>query len=133
MTGEIEKTPGELRTFGLTAAVGLAVAAALLLWRARSGWPVPAFLSGLTLLAALAAPRLLRPLEMAGRTLVRVLTAALTVIVLTLAFYAVLAPIGLCLRILGRRPLSTRPDRHLRSYWDRVSPDSEYSRPDKPY
>jgi len=127
------KTPRELRLFALVMTGGLGVLGALLLWRDRPAWPYVLGLAALFLLLGLVAPTLLRPLERAWMKLAHVLGTIMTFVVLTLTYYLVLTPLGLLMRVFGKRPLDLpfEPDRP--SYWVPVDPDGPASRHDQPY
>jgi hypothetical protein len=127
------KTRRELRKFGLVMAAALAVLAALLVWRHRPAWPYLAGASGLLVSLALLAPRLLRPFERAWMTLAGWLSSVMTYVVLTLAYFIVVTPLGLIRRLGGRDPLHMRLDRKTASYWVPVETDGPGSRPDRPY
>ena len=58
-----DRTPSELRRFGLVTSLPLALLAALLAWQGRPAWPVLAALAAALALAGVCAPRLLRPVE----------------------------------------------------------------------
>ena len=41
----------------------------------------------------------------------------ITAVILTLAYFLVITPSGLAKRLFGGRPLPTRPDKNIESYW----------------
>jgi hypothetical protein len=123
----------ELRRFGLAFGGGLTVLGSLLLWRDKVPAPWVLVGAGVVLLSALAAPRLLRPLEWLLARLFRLVTATLTYVVLTVVFFVVLTPMGLLRRLFGKDGLGLRPDPGRSSYWVDVEPDGPGSRPDKPF
>ncbi len=130
---EVGKPRRELRKFGFVMAAALAVLAALLLWRHRPAGP---YVGGLALLfaaAALAVPQLLRPIEKAWMTLAGWLSVVMTYVVLTLAYFLLVTPLGVIRRFGGRDPLHLRLDRSAKTYWLPVEPDGPGSRPDRPY
>jgi hypothetical protein len=133
LTKPILKTPRELRTFALIMTGALGLLGVLLLWRGRSAWPYLLGLAALFLILGLAAPTLLRPVERLWMKLAHVLGIVMTFVILTLTFYLVLTPLGLLLRLLGKRPLDLpfEPDRS--SYWVPIDPDGPATRPDRPY
>ena len=125
MAGDARLAPGvsarlsrkELRRFGLTVAVPLAL---LTIWGAWRGHPLlSALLGGLALGLgglALLAPRLLRPVHKGWMRGAEALGWFNTRLLLGLVYYLVMTPIGLLLRWVGRDPL----DRRLKdrpSYW----------------
>jgi hypothetical protein len=114
-------------------AVPLAVLAALGFWRGKPAWPYLAGLCVFFVLFGLAFPRLLAPIERAWMKLARAMGTAMTYVVLALAFYLVLTPLGLLLRILGKRPVTLGFDPGATTYWSEVEKDGIYGRADKPY
>jgi hypothetical protein len=122
-----------LRRFGFVMAAAFAVLAAVLLWRHRPAGPYLLALAAAFALAGAVAPRLLDPLERAWMRLAGVLSVVMTYVVLTLAFFVVVTPLGL-LRRLGRRdPLGLRFDPGASTYWVPVEHNGPGSRPDRPY
>ena len=109
--------PLELRRFGLL--VG-GVFSAIGLWPTIWRLDLPrlwALALGLVLvLAALVAPRLLHPVHRACMALGEGLAWVNTRIILGLVFYAVVTPIGLVMRLLGRDPLHRRLHASVESY-----------------
>lgn len=123
----------ELRRFGITMAIILAVAAGILPWRGH--WPGPACMamSGLSVAIAVLCPRLLMPLEWAWMRLGRGLGVISTFLILTLTYYLLLTPIGLVMRLAGKPGLKLNWDRHASSYWEPIEIDGPSGRPDKPF
>ncbi len=123
----------ELRRFGFALGAALALVGGLLLWRGRGAGPYLLSASVLILLTATLFPDLLRPLERLLARLARVVTGALTYVVLTLSFFLVITPIGLLARLFRRDLLGMKPARDQTSFWVSVKSDSPATRPDKPY
>lgn len=69
------------------------------------------------LAAALLRPALLRPLNQSWFRFGLLLHRVVSPLVLALIFYAVLAPIGLLMRVVGSRPLQLGFDPEAQSYW----------------
>jgi ABC-type uncharacterized transport system permease subunit len=127
------KSPTELRRFGLALGAGLSVLGSILLWREKSAAPWILGVAATLLLLAILSPRVLGPLERVFARVARVVTAALTYLVLTLTFLLVITPIGLVMRLLGRDPLGMKPAPDQPSFWVEVEPDGPTTRPNKPY
>jgi hypothetical protein len=68
-------------------------------------------------LAALAAPRVLAPLNRVWLKFGLVLHRVVSPIVLGIMFFLVITPIGLLMRALGKDPLRLRFDRGAATYW----------------
>jgi len=133
-----------LRRFGAAALVVFAALAAWVLWRrslfgvglgpetARAAAVALAALAGACGLLAAVAPRGLRPLYV-GLALVGLpIGWVVSHAVLALVFFAVVTPIGLGMRLLGRDPLRRWFDRGAATYWSprrRATDVTRYFRP----
>jgi len=126
-------SPAALRKFGLVMAAAFGVLGAIAWWRGRAIAPYLGGLAALFLVAGLAAPRALAPVERAWRQFAELLGAVTTRVLVTLTFLLVMVPIGLLRRLFGVDSLGLRFDRAKSSYWVKVEPDGPCSRPDKPY
>jgi hypothetical protein len=116
------------RSFGLVWAIVLLAAGAWPLL--RHGHPRVALLAaGAVFLAvALAIPRVLAPAARGWHFVGRVLQRITTPIVLSIFFFAIVTPVGLCMRLVGRRPLALGKDPGRASYWTPRAPDSPAER-----
>jgi hypothetical protein len=105
------------RTFGLVFAVFFALVALLPLLRGHAvrRWALP--VSALFLLAALAAPKILTPLNRAWTALGTLLHAVVNPLVLGVLFYLVFTPFGWVLRRRGKDFLRLRPVPGAPTYW----------------
>jgi hypothetical protein len=133
MTPSASKTRSELRRFGLAFGGGLTVLGSLLLWRGRPAGPYVLGGAAIILLLAAVLPRGLAPLEWFMARLFRVVTGALTYVILTIVFFLVLTPLGLFRRLMGKDGLGLRPDPSKTTYWVDVDPEGPCSRPGKPF
>jgi len=109
-------SPAEGRRFGLTVGAAFLALGGALWWRGRgAAAPVCVALGGLLVLAGLVAPARLAPVYRAWMGLGAALSKITTPIFLAIAYFGVIAPTGLLLRLAGRKPLArprTRP-----SFW----------------
>ena len=105
------------RSFGWVMAVffGLIGLWPLLSAQATRGWALG--LATAFALAALLAPQWLAPLNRAWMQLGLLLHKITNPIVLGVAFYLVIAPIGLLMRLTGHDPLRLKRDAAATSYW----------------
>jgi len=105
------------RTFGIVFAIFFALVAVLPLVRHHAAriWALP--LAALFLLAALAAPKVLTPLNRAWTALGTLLHAVVNPLVLGILFYAVFTPFGWALRRMGKDFLRLRPAPGAQTYW----------------
>lgn len=120
-TDEGAAPPSE-RSFGIVfTAVFLIVGA----WPLLSGGPPRWWalaIAGAFLVAGLALPRILRPLNSAWLRFGLVLHRIISPLILAMLFYLTVLPTGLVMRALGKDPLRLRFDRNARSYWIERSP-----------
>ena len=103
-------TPSQGRKFGLTVGIAFLLLAALLhFWRHRDAAAAVTGSVGLLLVvAALAVPTRLGPLERAWMGLARAISKVTTPVFMAVVFFIVVTPIGLLMRLLGRRVLLHR-------------------------
>jgi hypothetical protein len=109
--------PSSNRVFGLVFAAFFVIIALLPLLRGHSlrRWPLP--LAAIFLIAALAAPKILTPLNRAWTALGTVLHRIVNPLVLGVLFYVVFTPFGWLLRRLGKDFLRLRRAPDAASYW----------------
>jgi hypothetical protein len=109
--------PSSNRTFGLVFAAFFALVALLPILRGHAVrlWALP--VSALFLLAALAAPKILAPLNRAWTALGALLHAVINPLVLGVLFYLVFTPFGWVLRRMGKDFLRLRPASGAQTYW----------------
>jgi hypothetical protein len=127
-------TVRELRRFGLTLSVGVFLGFFLIApWlrgAPRPLWPIVA--SAVVLSTALAAPRLLRPVQLASSKVATAIGAVQLRITLVVLFFGLWVPFGLVLRLFRRDPLGLSWDTASKSY--RREPHRRPERPfEKPY
>lgn len=105
------------RSFGFTFSVLLACVGLWPLMRGRTvrGWAL--IVAAAFLLAALARPRVLAPVNRLWLRFGLLLHACISPIIMGLVFYTTLTPIGLVRRMLGKDPLRLRFDRDAVTYW----------------
>lgn len=127
------KSPSDLRTFGLVMAGAFGLIGGVLWWKDVAAAPYVLGVAAFFGIAGLVVPRLLGPIEWAWMKLALVLSAIMTRVILTLAFFLIITPIGLLLRLMGKDLLQTTLDPEQPSYWTPVEPDGPGTRPEKPY
>jgi hypothetical protein len=108
---------GSERSFGFVFAGFCALVAATMLWRLRPEFWYWIYAAAAFATAALLAPRLLYPLNYLWFKLGLLLHHIITPVVLALMFYTVFTPIGLWMRIAGKRPLNLKFEPASDSYW----------------
>jgi len=102
-------SPAEGRKFGLTVGAALLALGALLWWRGRGAAPVLAGLGALLVLAGLALPTRLGPVQRAWMGLAHAISRFTTPVFMGAVYFLVISPIGVLMRTLGRDPMKARP------------------------
>lgn len=115
-------SPREGRRFGLTIGAAFLALGGLLWWRGHGGALVAAALGTLLALAGLAVPTRLGGIERAWTRLATALSKVTTPLFLAVAYFGVIAPLGVVLRLAGRSQLARRASSS--SYWITRAPDS---------
>ncbi len=115
----------ELRRFGVTVGIPLALLAGVGVWRGHT--ILPAVLGGAAValgVLALLAPRLLRPVHTVWMKGAHALAWFNTRVLLGVVYFVVMTPTGFLMRLMGRDPL----DRRLKdrpSYWVERKPQPD--------
>ena len=117
MTRQTQNSLPSDRSFGLTFAVVFAIVGAWMFWKASIHSAVALGIAGAFLLAALAFPRLLHPLNVVWMRLGELLNRVVSPIVMGVIFFGLLSPIAAILRLRGRDVLQRNFDRARTSYW----------------
>ncbi len=109
-------TPREGRRFGLVVGAAFLALAALLGWRgAAVAWRVASGLGVALALAGALVPGRLGPVYRAWMGLALVISKVTTPILMAVIYYLLVTPIGVVMRLAGRRALARRPE--AGSYW----------------
>ena len=110
-------TAGSDRSFGIVFTIFCAIVAGVQFWHGSNaawGWLAAAVLfAGF----ALAYARALRPLNVLWFKLGMLLHRIVSPVILGVMFFAVFTPLGLWLRLTGKRPLDLACDENTDSYW----------------
>ena len=103
-------SPAEGRKFGFTVGIAFLVLAGLLrFWRHKEAAGAVAGILGVMLVvAALSVPARLGPLQRAWMGLAHAISKVTTPVFMGIVFFLVMTPIGLLMRLLGRRALVHR-------------------------
>ncbi len=117
----------ELRKFGLVGALVLCAVAGLHWW--RSGHMQPQLFVAAAVLAApaLVYPRLLMPVLWLWLRVAFCINLVVTYVILVLAYYLVITPSGIVMRIAGHDPMQRKRRPDVESYWEDL-PDEEVTR-----
>jgi len=123
----------EGRKFGLTVGGAFLAITAILWWRGRHGVaPYTGALGTLLILAGLLIPTLLGPVNRAWMGLAHLISKVTTPIFMGVVYFVVLTPIGLGMRLAGRRPLVHTV--HDKGFWfDRGAAKPEPARMERQF
>lgn len=116
-TREEEVKGSSDRSFGLTFAAVALVVAGISFWRGGNWWPHALVAAATFAGFALAAPRVLAPLNRLWLRLGLLLHHVINPLVMGLLFFGVITPMGLAARLIGKDFLRLRFDRQAKSYW----------------
>lgn len=108
----------ELGDFGLTVGMILILLGGLVMWRGKRELSPYLLATGVLLVfLGLALPGILKPLQKIWMGFSVVIGFFVSRIILFILFYAVLSPIGLIARLLGKDILDQKIDRSRPTYW----------------
>ncbi len=111
-------TTKDLKNFGIVLGIFLVALAAMFFWRGRNYWPAVASSGVVIFCAAIIFPNVLfwpyKFLQKFGKAMGWLVTR----VVLIIFFYLVVTPIGLVLKIFGKRLLETGFRKDKKSYWN---------------
>jgi hypothetical protein len=113
----------EGRRFAFTVGAAFLALAGISAWRARPRQAlVLGTLGGLLVLAGVIVPSKLGPVIRAWTGLAHLMSKVTTPVFMGIVYFVVLTPVGLLMRVFGRRPLERSPA--LTSWWIARAPDA---------
>lgn len=113
----IKSDKKELKNFGVTIGIVLALIGTVLWWRDKDIYPQVLLIAAVFFLAAFTAPVLLKPFQKIWMTLAVVLGWVMTRIILGILFFIVFTLIGVTGRLLGKQFLEMGIDKNAQTYW----------------
>lgn len=105
------------RSFGITFAVVALILAGIWYWRGSSAWPYALGVAAVFAVLALAAPRVLAPLNRLWLKIGLLLHRVVNPLVMGLLFYGCITPMALVIRLMGKDMLRLKFDREAPTYW----------------
>lgn len=114
---KIKSEKKELRQFGITMGIVLALLGGLLLWREKDYYFYFLILSIAFFFIGLALPVILKPAHKIWMTLAILMSWVVTRVIMITLFYLVVTPIGLLTRLCGKDFLDTKFKKNVNSYW----------------
>jgi hypothetical protein len=116
----IKSEKKDLRNFGLTIGIALAVLGGLLWWKGKDTYMVFMTLSSVFIFFGLVLPASLKPLQKVWMILAVILGWFMTRVILGVLFFLVFTTISLISKLLLRKQfLDLKIDKSLKSYWIR--------------
>ena len=120
------RTTRELRSFALTVGGVFVALGAVLAWRGRHVAAVVVAALGMPLVVAgLVVPGRLDPIYRSWMALALIISKVTTPLFMGIVYFGVLTPIGVAMRLAGRRPLARR--RGPATYWAERPPTARRS------
>lgn len=121
-----EVKAGTERAFGIVFAVVFALIGLAPLWSGEAVRAWSLIIAGAFLVAALARPRLLAPLNRLWFLFGKALHRVVSPLVMGLIFFIAVTPTALIMRLVGKDPLNRRFEPKAQTYWiDRHPPGPE--------
>jgi hypothetical protein len=117
----IKETKKDLRKFGLSVGIVLALIGILLYYFEKPSAIYFAVIGGILILLGVVLPQLLKPLNKIWMGLAIFLGFIMTRVILTTLFYLVITPIGLLAKIFGKKFMLLKYDKSAKTYWEKRS------------
>jgi polyferredoxin len=114
----IKSEKSDLRNFGITFSVILLVIAGFSLWKEKESFQIFLAIGIILFLTAITIPVILKLVYWVWMVFATILGWFMTRLILSLLFYAVVTPIGVVSRLVGKRFLELRSDKLKDSYWN---------------
>ncbi len=115
-TGHHAETSSD-RSFGLVFAAAFALLALYLAWHGNAWWPTVSMPAPLLLLLALTRPALLAPLNRIWTKIGLALGAIVAPVVMAFIYFALITPMAVLARLLGKDFLCLARDPAAPTYW----------------
>jgi len=131
-----DKTPKELKKFGLTMALICFLFSLVGIWKnsALTGLALGLWgLAAVFIVLALVAPNSLKSFEKFWMALGEKINKFVTPVILTITYYVLITPLGLLLKLMGKDILSLKIDKTRTTYWEEVDQAGSASRYYTPY
>lgn len=114
---EIKSGKKELREFGVTMGTVLAILFLFFLWKGKPNTFIFLGLSVFFYLFGMAVPVWLKPIQKVWMAIAVVMGWMMSRVILSVLFYLVLTPIGVCARLFGENFLDLKMNAGKQSYW----------------
>jgi hypothetical protein len=107
----------DIRNFGLMLAAILAGFGGLSIYKQGNAWPILWGIAGVVLVCALFVKPALRPVFKGFMWFGMKMNWVMTRVILTVFFFIVLAPIGICMRIFRKDLMGRNYDPNAKTFW----------------
>ena len=114
----IKSEKSDLRKFGIIVGTVLLIIAGFFFWKEKESFQLFLIIGTVLFLAGIAIPFTLKPIYWVWMTFATILGWFMTRVILCLLFYAVITPIGLIARSIGKQFLNLKMDHSKQSYWN---------------
>ena len=114
----IKSEKSDLRKFGIIIGTVLLIIAGLFFWKEKESFQLFLIVGIVLFVAGIAIPFILKPIYWVWMTFATILGWFMTRVILCLLFYAVITPIGLIARSIGKQFLNLKMDHSKQSYWN---------------
>ena len=115
---KLDQSSTALRKFGLLVGGVFLALGAVLVWRHRAaGWPFVS-IGGVLVVVGAVIPKALKWVHTFWMILALMMGWVVTRILLTIAFFLVVTPVGLLQRLLGKSPIEVAFRSDVGSYWE---------------
>ncbi len=116
---QIKESPEDLRKFGLTVGIVLAIIAGVMYWNEKSSYLYFSIAASLLIISGIIFPKLLKPINKAWMALAVVLGWFMTRVILSILFYITITPISLLAKLFGKKFLNLKIDKSAFTYWEK--------------
>jgi len=107
----------DLRNFGLVMAAAFGLLGSALFFYEKPTYPIFAGFALIFLTLGLIAPNVLKPIQRAWMTLALILSWIMTRVLLVVAFFILITPLSLAMRVFGHKFLELSWKENRESYW----------------
>lgn len=115
---KIKSDKSELRKFGITMAIALALLGGLFLWRGKEYYNFLFFSSFVLLFLGLIAPIMLWPVHKVWMTFALLMGWVMTRVILSIFYFVIFTPLALVFKLFGKSFLELKIDKPQESYWN---------------
>ena len=115
---KIDTSTGSLRKFGISVGIVLGLIGGYLFLAKISTFQYFLYVAGTLLLSGLTLPVILKPLYIVWMTFAVIMGWIMTRIILIILYYVVVTPIGLFMKLTGKKMLNMVLDKSQDSYWE---------------